>query len=270
MNWQRIRTLVEKEWAETIRNGTIVWTFVGMLVLFMLLPLGIAFGAPLIAGDSFRSDPDVDRVVAVLATLYPAIATLEPVEQFQIFMLRQFIPLFLLLPIMGALSVATYSIIGEKTSRSLEALLATPIRTDELLVAKSVAAALPAVVATWLAFALFAALTWLLGSAAVFRYALDGAAWAMILLVAPLVALLGLGAGVLVSARSNDARSAQQVGALVVLPLMALVVGQASGVLLLGLPLVLLVAAILVVVDAAVLAFGVSLFNREAILTRWR
>ena len=45
------------------------------------------------------------------------------------------------------LSIATFSIIGEKLARSLEPVLAAPIRTSELLAGKAVAALVPGVLA---------------------------------------------------------------------------------------------------------------------------
>lgn len=270
MNGQRIRTIIEKEWAETLRNTTITSTFVVLLLVFTAMPLVFAFVLPAFMGEAITNDPDSEQLLTLLATTFPQIKELNALEQFQIFMLRQFTVLFLILPVMGAMSISTYSIIGEKTARSLEALLASPIRTDELLLAKSFAAAIPSVLASWVAFGLFALVTYLAGGPEVYRYTLDSAAWATILLISPLVALLGLGLGVVVSARSNDARSAQQIGGLVVLPLVAVVIGQTAGVFLLGVPLVIVAAVILFLGDLAILGLGVSLFNREAILTRWK
>jgi hypothetical protein len=56
----------------------------------------------------------------------------------------------------------------------------------------------------------------------------------------------------------------------VILPLVAVVLGQATGLLWLGLPLVLLGALVLLLLDVALLAAGTALFDRETILTRWR
>jgi len=52
-------------------------------------------------------------------------------------------------------NIAAYSVVGEKTTRSLEPLLATPITTAELLIGKNMAAAIPAVLATWAGFLLY-------------------------------------------------------------------------------------------------------------------
>jgi ABC-2 type transport system permease protein len=270
MNWHRIRTVFGKEWLELRTNRSLLATLIIPLVMFLIIPLVTAFVLPIFLGAALTADPDIEDVVGLLMETFPNFANLTAIEQFQVYMLRQFLALFLLSPIIGSMSIATYSIIGEKTTRSLEALLASPIRTDELLLAKSLAAAIPPIVVTWLMFLLFAAIILVLGGWNVFIYTMDSAAWGMMLLIAPLVALLGLGIGVIVSSRANDPRTAQQVGGLVVLPIVALVVGQSAGIFLLGLPLVLIAAVVLFLIDLALLGIGVSLFNRESILTKWK
>lgn len=270
MNATRLRTILQKELLETTKNRAIIGTFLLLLGLFTAMPLFIAFGLPRLAGAEIANDPDMGRMLGLLTDAFPGFAGLAPIQQFQVFILRQFLILFLILPIMGAMSIATYSIIGEKTTRSLEALLATPITTTEILVGKSLAAAVPSVLATWATFGLFTLLVWALGGTEVMRYSLDAAAWATILLITPLVALAALGIGVIVSSRVNDPRSAQQIGGVLVLPIVAVMIGQTSGFFLLGLPFVLIGALALLVIDLVVLAIGTTLFNREQILTRWR
>jgi ABC-2 type transport system permease protein len=270
MSRARVWALLRKEVAEIVRNRTIVWTFLGLTTMFTLLPLALAFGLPRMVGAEVVNDPDTAKLGALLAQAYPAYRSLPLVAQFQVYMLRQFVALFLLVPVMGAMSVATYSIIGEKTTRSLEALLATPIRTPELLAAKTLAAAVPAVTVTWLAIAVFGWLVSWLGGPLLLPFVLDPPALVLMTLGVPLVALFGLGAGVVVSSRVNDPRSAQQLGGVVVVPIVVLMIGQSAGLFLLNVKVALAGVLVLLVVDAVVLAAGVALFQREAILTRWR
>ena len=61
----------------------------------------------------------------------------------------------------------------------------------------------------------------------------------MILWVAPAVAALGLGVMVRVSARARTSQEANQLGGAVILPLIFLAVGQATGLLLVALPVAL-------------------------------
>ena len=69
---------------------------------------------------------------------------LSPDQRIVFFLFQQFLILFLLTPVTGAMSLAAHAVVGEKQNRTLEPLLATPITTLELLVAKVLGALLPA------------------------------------------------------------------------------------------------------------------------------
>jgi len=84
------------------------------------------------------------------------------------------------------------------------------------------------------------------------------------------MALTAIAATVAISARVNDPRNAQQVNALMVLPTMSLIFGQATGLIVLS-PLMVLMAIVVLALLAALATWGVvRLFERETILTRWR
>ncbi len=65
-------------------------------------------------------------------------------------------------------------------------------------------------------------------------------------------------------------RVAQQVGGVVIVPIIAITLVQASGTLLVGASGYLILALIVVLTSLAGLRLGIRLFDREAILTRWR
>jgi ABC-2 type transport system permease protein len=95
--------------------------------------------------------------------------------------------------------------------------------------------------------------------------------WLVAVLVdAPLLALIGIGLIVIVSSRVNDPRTAQQISAVLIVPVLLLLFGQLSGVIVLGPALALAVGVVLAVIGAVALSFAGRLFQREAILTRWR
>jgi ABC-2 type transport system permease protein len=68
----------------------------------------------------------------------------------------------------------------------------------------------------------------------------------------------------------NDPRVAEQLSVVVILPLLALFFGQISGLIFINQQIVLLMAVILVVLDAIAVYLAVQLFQRETILTRWK
>jgi ABC-2 type transport system permease protein len=92
----------------------------------------------------------------------------------------------------------------------------------------------------------------------------------LILGLGPMTSAVALQVGVIVSARVNDPRTAQQFGALFILPLTGLFMAQMSGAFVLSLGMGLVVLAGLVVLWVLLLLFGIAIFQRETILTRWK
>jgi ABC-2 type transport system permease protein len=90
----------------------------------------------------------------------------------------------------------------------------------------------------------------------------------MILGVAPALALCSIGLTVMISAKVKGFREAQQISAVLLVPVLGLVFAQISGFLVLG-PLVLAaLIGVLAVVDVVVFYVGVQIFQREEILSK--
>jgi ABC-2 type transport system permease protein len=73
----------------------------------------------------------------------------------------------------------------------------------------------------------------------------------------------------MVYARMSDVRAAQQVSAVLVVPIMGLFVLQLFGMVTLTLELILVISAGLLVLDVVLIKIGTGLFRREEILTKW-
>lgn len=169
------------------------------------------------------------------------------------------------------ISTASYSLVGEKIEHSLEPLLAAPITDGEILTGKSLAAALPAIGATWAGGVVFMVLVDVLTRSALKSLYYPNWTIAVILLVlAPLTVICSVAANVLISSRSNDVRAAQQLGYLTVLPFAAIYLFSELRVLTLSVTNLLIIAAVLLVVGALTLSAAVRIFNRDAILTAWK
>jgi ABC-2 type transport system permease protein len=74
----------------------------------------------------------------------------------------------------------------------------------------------------------------------------------------------------MVSSRVNDPRVAEQLSAVVILPLLAVFFGQIAGLFILNSTLILIMCAALLLVDALMIYLAIRLFQRETILTRWK
>ena len=95
-------------------------------------------------------------------------------------------------------------------------------------------------------------------------------ALSIVFLLGPLASLAALQLAVCVSSRVNDARSAQQIGALIILPLSGLLVAQLMGQVDITAPAIAAAAVGFVALNALLMRVGVALFDRESILTRWK
>jgi ABC-2 type transport system permease protein len=255
-------TILRREWMETLRNRLLLSTILIPPVLLTVAPIILA-GA---VGD--RALP-AELATQVLRQK-PEWAAFSSGELAGAFAVQQFLVFFLLMPAYIPLSIATFSIIGEKQARSLEPVLAAPIRTEELLAGKAIAALVPGVLAGWATYVAFVALASAVYGPALFGVVTDASWLAGVFLLGPAVGLSSVVAGVIVSARVNDPRVAQQIGGVVIVPIVGLVMVQATGTLLVGPLGYLLMSLAVLLVSLIGLRIGVRLFDREAILTRWR
>jgi ABC-2 type transport system permease protein len=172
---------------------------------------------------------------------------------------------------MVPVTIAAYSIVGEKVSRSLEPLLATPITTTQLLLGKGLAAALPGVVMAWLSYGVFLIFARFFSvSGRVFSVFVNPMWLVAMFVLAPLLTVLAVNFGIIVSSRVNDPRAAEQLGALIILPLLVLLIGPLAGFIMLNSTTFWLSSLVVALLDVGLVYIGVALFQRETILTRWK
>jgi ABC-2 type transport system permease protein len=265
----RVSAILVKEIAELQRNRSALVPVVLLAVFSVGLPFLVTLGIPLIAGEPLASDPEFTRAIERSGSA-PGPAALGEEALVQAFMFQQFLVMQLLIPVTGAIAFAGYSLIGEKQGRTLEPLLSTPLTTAELLIGKGLGALLPSLAIMLVSTAVYFAAIAALAQPGVFAEVLNRRSVLLMLVVGPMAALVALQLAVLVSSRVNDPRTAQQFGALLILPLTAMFVMQFNGVLMLTVPLIALLALVLAVAWIVLVVVGVAAFDRETILTRWK
>ena len=131
-----VTTVLRREFAETIRNRLLMSTILIPPMVLTVAPLALAG----LIGSSHPARPSWPQSVKAQR---PEWAGFTDSELAGAFTVQQFLAFFLLMPAYIPLAIATFSIIGEKQARSLEPVLAAPIRTSELLTGKAVAALVP-------------------------------------------------------------------------------------------------------------------------------
>ena len=261
----KIVVLLQKEWLEFKRQRMLLLGIIVLPLLLTLIPLVALF-----AMGAAPSTGNTDEFTRELMKINPALAGMSEREAGQAVMGQAFSTMFLLMPMILPSIIAAYAIVGEKTNHTLEPLLATPVKTWELLTGKMLASLIPTMMLTWLAGAIFVA-----GvragaiSERVFNAIVSPGWLTVFLLCAPLLALIAIAAMVAISSRVNDPRTAQQFSAWVVVPFLAVFFGQLAGVLVLS-PLIAVGAALVLALIAALAVWGATrLFQREVILTQW-
>jgi ABC-2 type transport system permease protein len=187
-----------------------------------------------------------------------------------VLLLNQFQFILLVIPVMIGIGIATFSIVDEKLTGSLEALLATPVRTWELLLGKTLAGAIPALLMTWVSAGFFLLVINLLGWGDLSRLVLTPGWFLSLFLLAPAVAILSFMLGVIGSSRAKDAKGAQNIALVVVLPILALIAIQITGIVWFTPLLTLVLALVILAVDYIALRAAVRLFQRESITIGWR
>jgi ABC-2 type transport system permease protein len=265
----RVTALLHKEMLELRGNPGVFVPAILTGIMALALPFVVAIVIPVMTGDPLTSGAG-DEFALEIRTAHPEWSRLDADGVVQAWLFRQFLILLALSPIAAAMSVAAWTIVGEKQARTLEPLLATPLTTFELLAAKTLSALLPALVLSVAMFAVYVTGVGMLASHGVAATLLGAEPLATMFVVGPLAALAALQLAVCMSSRASDPRSAQQMGALIILPLAALLVLQLMGAVSIDVTALLGIAALLIVINAILAAVAVRVFDRETILTRWR
>jgi ABC-2 type transport system permease protein len=270
MSRKHIVNILLKEWQFlfTDINTTLLVTLLPLLIIGQLIFyvwLAVNF-----ASESALNVEIIQNAMANLQRATPIVASLSRGEQFQVLLLSQFTFFMLLIPVMISVSVATFSIVDEKLSGSLEALLATPVKTWELLLGKALAGAIPSLIVTWICSGIFLLVVIAMGWGYLLNMVLTPVWFISLFLFTPAITILSFLLGVIGSSKAKDAKGAQNLVALVVVPLLILIVVQITGIVWFTAISALVLALGIFMVDFIILRIAVRLFQRESIVVRWR
>ena len=158
MNWRKIKIIAWKDLLEVRQNKSVLISL-GMVPLIILVILPLVF--LIIAGQTGSADALKDPDIQMMFERMPAALT-KSMQGFNdtqttIMMILGYLfaPMFLIMPLMSATSIAAKSFAGERERKTLEALLYTPATDSELFFGKALAAFLPTLVIAWISFILY-------------------------------------------------------------------------------------------------------------------
>jgi ABC-2 type transport system permease protein len=237
----------------------------------LLVPALLLVVMPLLLGVAASSQGEVD-INGLLDSLPGSLAdTIRsyPANERLVILVNGYLlaPLFLIVPLMVSAVVAADAFAGEKERRTLEGLLHQPVSDRDLFAAKFLTAYLPAVAVSWIGFIAFTIVANTTAWPVLGRIFVPTDLWlVMILWVAPAVAALGIGVMVRISARSRTTQEANQLGGAVILPLIFLLVGQSTGLLLVDAPVAIGIGAVMWIISGTLIVRGRHRFNRTTLI----
>ena len=231
-----------------------------VFAVLLIVPIVLTIALPSIFVFVISFAPDAASDFQKLLDMLPA-PNGEYSQQQQIFslILNQIMPsFFLIIPIMASSVMAASSFVGEKEKHTLETLLYSPLSLGRLFQSKILAGFS---VGMMISYSSFAAMLLVMELESFFltgNLLLPAASWlAIMLLIAPAISLIAIAVTVRSSAKAQTIEEAQQRAVFLIFPILALLIGQFTGIILIsagllwGVGIVLAALAILLVKRAA-------------------
>lgn len=269
MNYRAIFAIVRKDLKVASQNkGVLVPIIVLTVVFFVLLPW-LTRLLPLIENMAGDSLDDIAKLLSRMpGSLKLDFSGLNLTQAMTVFVLKYMLaPMFLMLPILAASVIAADSFAGEKERKTLEALLYTPTTDRELFVAKLLSGWLAAIAVAWIGFVLYIVMANAAAWSQLHRIFFPNAMWLVLILWAvPALAGLGVGAMVLVSSRAQGFQDANQLGGIVILPLVALFYLQVAGVMYFNVIVAILIGLVVWLLTGLSIWLGSRSFRRNRLL----
>lgn len=231
------------------------------IIMMIVLPVALLFGASI--GDNVING--ADKLISMLQT------TKHYQNQGELLLdmgINYMFPgFYLLVPMMTASIVAANSFISEKEYRTFEALMYTPLSVSDLFIAKVLGSSLVAYGVALLSALIFGVIVdlggmWLFG-----QWLFPNLKWLiMIFWVSPAIIVFCVSFMVLVSAKANTFQEAQQMAGFLVLPVVLIILGQASGLFILQAWTLGVIGLFIILLDALMLKSAMERYTPEKLL----
>jgi len=272
MNWRAIKAIVRRDLLAITRSkGVMIPLIIVPLIFMIILPAGLGRFGPALSQMPGANMPDITLFLDQLPPeMHNRFDGYTPDQMLIVFTLvYMFAPLYLIIPLMVSSVIAADSFAGEKERKTLEALIYTPTTDLELFIGKVLSAMLPSLVVSLIGFLLYSITANIAAWPTMGAIFMPNATWfVLVLWVGPAAAAMGLGATVIVSSRVSSFQEANQIAAVIVMPILILVIAQIAGVMYMSLLLTFILGFIFWLIAAALLYSGVRSFRRSEIMAK--
>ena len=274
MNKNIILTIVQKDIKATFSSKK-VWVpmIITALLICIVIPSCIAFfGLRFdLVGSSAQ---DIEKPINAFINEFPneemrntlsALPTLNYKFVF-FFLTLMMIPFFLMVAIINSMVTSSNSFVGEKERNTLETLLFAPISIKDLFLGKVLASIIPTLCISFAAFII----SFIIVNIITYPYfkviLYFNSTWMILMFwVIPILVLFNIILNVLISAKVKTFQEAQQFGGLLVLPIVGIIISQASGMFFLSPIILFLIGAGLLIANLILIKLVTKFNNRNAL-----
>lgn len=241
-----------------------------VFAVLLIVPLALTIVLPSIFVLVTAFAPDAASDFQKILDMLPADNGARSQQQQRIFglILNNIMPVFfLMIPIMASSVMAASSFVGEKEKHTLETLLYSPLSLKQMFQAKILAGFSVGMMVSYISFAAMMLVleleVFLLTGEAI----LPSSSWlAIMLLIAPAISIIAIAVTVRSSAKAQTIEEAQQRAVFLVFPILALLIGQFTGILLISAGLLWGVGAVLAALDVLLMRGAAGSFTYEKLL----
>lgn len=263
----KVFLVFRKDWNEVERNWQVLLPVVVVPVFFsMALPL-IIYLSPMPSSSLGPFQNFFDVLPHALKEKFASFTSAQ--LTFYMVVMFFFSPFFIVIPLIASSVIASDSFAGEKERKTIEALLATPLTDGELLMGKMLVSFATAMLATLASFLVYSAVSDTL-AIRLFNYLImPDTSWLMLIFfLAPAVAFVSIGMTVTISAKVKGFREAQQINAIIIIPILVAIFGETWVAMIQGPIALVSLASLFIALDVIMMVVGLKLFKREEILPK--
>lgn len=240
-----------------------------VFMVMLIVPLALTIILPsifvFITVFAPKSASNFDKLLELLPTEVPEGKQISAILEFMINKIMP--PFFLMIPIMASSVMASSSFVGEKEKHTLETLLYSPLSLRQLFQAKILAGFVVGMMVSLISFAAMMLVVEIEILALTGSMMIPDVSWIVVmLLIAPTISIVAIALTVRGSAKAQTIEEAQQRALFLIFPIIALVIGQFTGIILINTWILLGVGAVLALLAVLLMRGASKKFTYEKML----
>lgn len=251
------KAIIKKDLIDIWRSKPLMITMIIIPFLFSVIFPALVVGSALLFDLEKIAGEDEMKIIDsfIASSLGDTVSSLTIEQQIVFIFINFLLPtFFLLVPIITAMTTAANSFVGEKEKRTFESLLLSPISIKSLYISKVIGSFIPPFLVSIVSFVICGIVINSLAYPLFGELIFPSANWvALIVGLSPMLILLVVLINIFISAKAKTYQEAQNIGGVIVLPVVAMLIGQVSGLFFIGVQLMMIISIGVLVVNIILL-----------------